>query len=1183
MGRGRMTFMTFMITTKLFGSSVSRTAQTSAKSSKPLRFPIHLKPWLAAGLLAVGCFGPAQAQSDRVVITAQAGYSITWDGNNGGYSSPESGAKGPDNLASAGKGVTPFGSTAFLPGGIHDFVNVNDGFYGNSSSWISDFRIPDRNAFVGLSFGKSISISSIAWSRDNGDNSERTPAGPFTDRAVGIYTLQVTRANNPGADSPETGNSATGWATIGTVEYKAGADGLLFSAYLRHRFEVLADGNPISATGLRIKVSDGGICIDEIEVNPPADPTPPISNFIVITNAPTFSISWNGNDGKFYDTNSPARAPANRALASTGTKPFGSTEFGAGIHLIANVNDGLYGNSHSWISKFTAPADPNPFIGLNFGEKIEIKNIAWSRDNGDNAGDCCGGQLADRALGVYTLQVTRAANPDKETAETGDAVTGWVTLGTIHYKSAGASLQPHLRHLFNVAQGDAPIVATGLRIKVPEAGTAIDEIEVNVNAGLQALADGLVTIASDPGYSILWDGNDGDFFSPNPGASAPANAALAANGAKAFGSGQLFADGSIHDIDNVIDGLYGNSKSWIPGPQQVDPSVDSSLGDFIGVNFGKIISISDIAWGRDNGNNPGDCCGGQLRDRWQGTYTVQITTVANPGAGTAETGNAATGWATIGTVDYSGQAPPDYNPWLRHRYSVAKGGNPIQATGLRIKVSSSATCIDEIEVNPSGVPRAAVIIQKAAGYSITWNGNNGKFYDTNSPARAPQNVALASQGTAAFGSSEFGAGVHRIVHINDGLYGNSHSWIAKFTAPADPNPFIGLSFGKTIPLRSIAWSRDNGDNAGDCCGGQLADRAVGIYTLQITTAANPGVTMTEGNDPANGWVTLGTIEYTGEKDARFTPHLRHKFDVSAGGNPIPATGLRIKVSDPTLAIDEIEVNVSLADEGDLLEIKSQSGYSITWDGNDGDFYSEAEGAAAPDNLALASKGVTPFGTSEYDGGGIHLINNVNDGLYGNSKSWIADFRIPDPKPSIGLNFGKVLSIGGIAWGRDNGNNPGDCCGGQLRDRWGGVYTLQVTTVANPGMDTAETGNPATGWATIGSVEYKSASAPDFEPWLRHRFEVVAAGGPIQATGLRFKTSDVGICIDEIEVFSAAPARPVLSVRREGSSLVISWTSSGALQSADSVTGPWTDVAGANASPQTVSRGPSTVKFYRVRQ
>jgi hypothetical protein len=191
-----------------------------------------------------------------------------------------------------------------------------------------------------------------------------------------------------------------------------------------------------------------------------------------------YAIAWDKNDGKFYDPSSAAKAPNNRALAVNGTTAFGSSEFGSGVHFITNVIDGLYGNSHSWISNFGTP-DPNPYIGLNFGATIEIKNIAWSRDNGDNTEAACGGTCTDRVLGVYTIQITKAAKPGPETAETGDPATGWVTIGTINYKSAGESFTPHLRHRFDVttADGDS-IQATGLRIKVPDANTAIDEIEI---------------------------------------------------------------------------------------------------------------------------------------------------------------------------------------------------------------------------------------------------------------------------------------------------------------------------------------------------------------------------------------------------------------------------------------------------------------------------------------------------------------------------------------------------------------------------------------------------------------------------------------------------------------------------------------------------------------------------------
>ena len=44
----------------------------------------------------------------------------------------------------------------------------------------------------------------------------------------------------------------------------------------------------------------------------------------------------------------------------------------------------------------------------------------------------------------------------------------------------------------------------------------------------------------------------------------------------------------------------------------------------------------------------------------------------------------------------------------------------------------------------------------------------------------PRNVALASAGGMATASSEYAnAPIHKIAHLNDGLTGNSHSWISK--------------------------------------------------------------------------------------------------------------------------------------------------------------------------------------------------------------------------------------------------------------------------------------------------------------------------------------------------------------------------------------------------------------------
>ena len=180
-------------------------------------------------------------------------------------------------------------------------------------------------------------------------------------------------------------------------------------------------------------------------------------------------------------------------------------------------------------------------------------------------------------------------------------------------------------------------------------------------------------ISSQAGYTITWDGNDGEYS----GLSVPNNAAKASNGSQAFGSGQLIADGTAgQHMTNVNNGTYGNGSSWINGTFDVPSPLDTAspaggATSFIGIRFTNTIAISSIAWGRDN------TTGGSF-DRWQTVYTLQVTTVANPDGGTTTTGNAATGWVTIGTVTTgNAQTNATFRAWLRHRYNVAQGGNPI--------------------------------------------------------------------------------------------------------------------------------------------------------------------------------------------------------------------------------------------------------------------------------------------------------------------------------------------------------------------------------------------------------------------------------------------------------------------------------------------------------------------------
>ncbi|MDB6041084.1 MAG: hypothetical protein JWM99_4925, partial [Verrucomicrobiales bacterium] len=77
----------------------------------------------------------------------------------------------------------------------------------------------------------------------------------------------------------------------GTIQYR-GSDGA-FHSWLRHRFEIASTNNsPISATGIRIKVSDGNTDIDEVEVNTPAVAPPSQLKVKISRNGNIVILEW---------------------------------------------------------------------------------------------------------------------------------------------------------------------------------------------------------------------------------------------------------------------------------------------------------------------------------------------------------------------------------------------------------------------------------------------------------------------------------------------------------------------------------------------------------------------------------------------------------------------------------------------------------------------------------------------------------------------------------------------------------------------------------------------------------------------------------------------------------------------------------------------------------------------------
>ncbi|MEI6422325.1 MAG: hypothetical protein WCP55_08905 [Lentisphaerota bacterium] len=161
---------------------------------------------------------------------------------------------------------------------------------------------------------------------------------------------------------------------------------------------------------------------------------------------------------------------------------------------------------------------------------------------------------------------------------------------------------------------------------------------------------------------------------------------------------------------------------------------------------------------------------------------------------------------------------------------------------------------------------------------------------------------------------------------------------------------------------------------------------------------------------------------------------------------------------------------------------------------------ETGGAIGTDNQAV-SQGAAFAWDDMSKTYSIHTIAHLNDGKYGNACSWLGAGLPPSgiaPSGFVGAAFKAPVTVGGIAWGRDNQDEYGDRCLG--------TYIIQYTTTAAPGKDT-----PDTEWKTIGSITYDEATKT---PHLRHKYRLAV---PVTATAIRLLVPN-GTCIDELEIY-----------------------------------------------------------------
>jgi len=129
----------------------------------------------------------------------------------------------------------------------------------------------------------------------------------------------------------------------------------------------------------------------------------------------------------------------------------------APTHTIPNLNDGIYGNSNSWIGD-----SESSFAGLDFNGSYTINRAAWGRDNT--------GTFSDRSGGTYQLQYTTTPDPNASTPD-----SSWITIGPVYYDHNGIDSADRHEYSFS------PVTATGLRLFVAGnglgSGIAIDEFE----------------------------------------------------------------------------------------------------------------------------------------------------------------------------------------------------------------------------------------------------------------------------------------------------------------------------------------------------------------------------------------------------------------------------------------------------------------------------------------------------------------------------------------------------------------------------------------------------------------------------------------------------------------------------------------------------------------------------------
>ncbi|MCY3021071.1 MAG: discoidin domain-containing protein, partial [Planctomycetota bacterium] len=319
---------------------------------------------------------------------------------------------GPDgarNLALAKHGAEASASSC-LPGYTeHAIAHLNDGCYGNDCSWVA---ATTGEEWAQIKLPAAAKVAKVVFSRDR--------EGRFTDRVPANFDVQLSL-------------DGTQWTTVAKVAAKAastagqGGGAAAASSGTRRPAGFSASVPPPPPPPAPQSAGTGGTPVVPRTAGTGARPVVPVPR------QDEFGFSN-------LALNPKAKAAASSLLP------------GHAIHQVEHLNDGLAGNSHSWISD----SDPS-WAEVDLGDAYWVYRVALGSDSS--------GQYADRAATTFSILTATEYNKDS-------AAPTWKAA---HTQTDGAAVRTRQEFTFK------PVQARWVRIAIGATNTGnarIDELEV---------------------------------------------------------------------------------------------------------------------------------------------------------------------------------------------------------------------------------------------------------------------------------------------------------------------------------------------------------------------------------------------------------------------------------------------------------------------------------------------------------------------------------------------------------------------------------------------------------------------------------------------------------------------------------------------------------------------------------